>query len=305
MIRIIFPTMVFGLFFALPETSHALDPIVHCGFNGTICTACDFFTLSANIMRWLVALVTLVVTLVMVTGGIRIITSQGNPTQLGKAKSMMFNALIGFIILLAAWLIIDTAMKLSKFGTGSELGPWNAVATDACKVAQGTYVPTPSGGTGSPTTPTTPTPGSGANCPAADPSIMVNFPTSVTENGKTIQATSDTVDRFMKMYAAGQKDGVTFKVTSGYRSEAKQVELWNQYGCNTGTCRSPVAKPCSLGGGGSNHNSGVALDLSNGCAKTDDSCRSPARVWLEKNGPTYQFKSAVENDVIHYSPTGR
>ncbi len=103
-------------------------------------------------MRWLVALVTLVITLVMVAGGVRIITSQGNAAQLDKAKGMMLNALIGFIILLAAWVIIDTVMKLSKFGAGSELGPWNAISADACKVAQGTYVPGP-GGTGSPTTP--------------------------------------------------------------------------------------------------------------------------------------------------------
>ena len=133
-----------------PAVSYALDPIVQCGWGGTPCTACDFFALAGNAIRWLVALITLVITLVVVWAGIKIATSGGDSHAVSDAKHMLTNALIGFAILLSAWLVVDTLMKITKFGEGSPLGPWNTINVNACKTAGGTTIPGPTPGGPSP-----------------------------------------------------------------------------------------------------------------------------------------------------------
>ena len=170
---------VISVFFLTPAVSYALEPIVHCGFsvNGapTIpCTACDFFALASNAIRWLVALITLVITLVVVWAGLMIATAGGNEYAVYKAKYMLTNALIGFAILLSAWLIVDTLMKITKFGEGSALGPWNTINVNACKAPARTTIPGPTPGT-----PTTPNPGNPytgkvSQCPPSNPYCSVD-----------------------------------------------------------------------------------------------------------------------------------
>ena len=54
-------------------------------------------------------------------------TSAGNAGALERAKGMMTNVVIGFIIVLSAWLIIDTVIKTlvdeTKFGVSHEIDP--------------------------------------------------------------------------------------------------------------------------------------------------------------------------------------
>ncbi len=144
--------------------------------------------------------------------------------------------------------------------------------------------------------------GSGANCPAAAPSAMVALPSGDVVGGTGL-ATPATVQNYIAMRAAALQAGFDLKVSSAYRSDATQVQLWNQY-CSSGTCgATKVAKPCSLGGNGSNHNSGEALDLTDGC-HNGQSCSSPAYNWLKTNGGRWNFRNAVPTDPVHWSPDG-
>ena len=285
-----------------PAVSYALDPIVQCGWGGTPCTACDFFALAANAIRWLVALITLVITLVVVWAGIKIATSGGDSHAVSDAKHMLTNALIGFAILLSAWLIVDTLMKITKFGQGSPLGPWNTINVNACKTAGGTTIPGPTPGTPTTTPPTNP--GSGANCPAAEPTAVIAVPSSAIK-GDAEKALPGTVQNFLAMREAALKDGVDLKVTDGWRPESEQVSLWNQY-CSSGVCgRTKVAKPCSLGGNGSNHNSGEALDIDVGCSNGSSGCNTKTYNWLKANGSQWGFRNSLPTDPLHWSPSGR
>lgn len=54
-----------------------------------------------------------------------------------------------------------------------------------------------------------------------------------------------------------QRAGEIFTVTSGNRTDAEQLGLWNRRSSNP----YPVAKPKSLGGSGSNHTGGDAADV--------------------------------------------
>jgi hypothetical protein len=296
--RSLFLAILFSVILFTPGVSYALDPIVTCGFGGVMCTACDFFGLISNAMKWLVTIITLVITLVVVWAGIRIATSAGNASTVSEAKHMFTNAIIGFVILLCAWLIIDTVMKMTRFGEGSDFGPWNTIDANACKA------PTVTGGATTTPTSTPPVTGTGANCPAAEPSAVIAIPSQYVK-GDAEKALPATVQNFLAMREAASKDGIDLRVTDGWRPESEQVALWNQ-NCSSGVCgATKVAKPCSLGGGGSNHNSGAALDIDVGCANGSSGCNTKTYNWLKKNGAQWGFRNALPTDPLHWSPSGR
>ncbi len=263
----------------------------------------------------------LIFVIIMTWGGFLMITSVTNPEARSTARGMLTNAAIGLLIVLSAWLIVDFVMKTLYSSTGEDtagvFGPWNSILNGgkACVLAtetkplfsgpiqvstlpDGTQSSGTSGSSGS-----TGNAGSGANCPAADPNIMVAFSASVTV-GETEKATPQTVQNFLAMRAAALKDGVDLKVTDGYRSDAEQVSLWNQ-NCPGGICKKATAKPCSLGGNGSNHNSGQALDINVGCGNGNSGCNTKAYQWLKAHGAQWGFRNALPTDPVHWSPSGR
>ncbi|MBA3789497.1 hypothetical protein H0X32_03885, partial [Patescibacteria group bacterium] len=75
-----------------------------------------------------------------------------------KARARLFNAVIGLVIVLVAWLLIDSLMKVI-YNSGSSFGPWNSILADSgdkCFIAKANPPPLPgltdaantSGGTG-------------------------------------------------------------------------------------------------------------------------------------------------------------
>ena len=263
-----------------------------------------------NIIRFAITLGIVLATLALVYAGFVWMTSRGNPEKISRGRTMLLNVFIGLAVLLGAWLLVDFVMK-TLYTEPTEFGPWNSIlapvgdSSGVClnprnpsALVSGfavlpisTNPPPASTGTGA---------GTGSNCPAADPSSMQAFPASATD-GEAEKATPTTVQNFLAMQKAAAQAGITLKVTDGYRSDAEQVQLWNRYNQDS----SQVAKPCSLGGSGSNHNSGTALDIAVGCAKTNSSCNSPAYRWLKENGGKWGFRNNLPNDVVHWSPSGR
>lgn len=81
-----------------------------------------------------------------VWAGFGLVTSGGNPTALTDAKSRFTNAFIGLLIVLSAWLLVDTLMRGLLGGEGEirGYGPWSEIQcmtqsearTDADEVEQ-------------------------------------------------------------------------------------------------------------------------------------------------------------------------
>lgn len=72
----------------------------------------------------------MVFAVIAVVAGFGMVTSGGNPSSLQAAKDKFKNAFIGLIIVLAAFLLVDTVMRtLLKGGAGevSGYGPWSKV----------------------------------------------------------------------------------------------------------------------------------------------------------------------------------
>ena len=112
-----------------------LVPFVECGHrdgDGTFiaCTSCHFFAMVEKIWLWLIIISSIIATLVLMYAGFKLVTAGGNTEAWTSAKKFFFNAIIGLIILLAAWVIVDTIIKAVA---GTELGVWNRIEDECAR----------------------------------------------------------------------------------------------------------------------------------------------------------------------------
>ncbi len=102
-----------------------------CGTDG--CQACHAVALAQNVINFLVGIAAFIAVLIFSYAGFLMITAAGNVSQVERAKSFFWNVLIGMLIVLAGWLIIDTVMRYAFVGselsttTEGEFGPWNQI----------------------------------------------------------------------------------------------------------------------------------------------------------------------------------
>jgi hypothetical protein len=348
-----FCSSLFILFGIVPSVFAADTGIAQlAGCSGVDCSACNVVYLANGGIKWLIGILFVIFGLLMAIAGVKLVTSGGNHHALDEAKSSFTNAIIGFIIILSAWLIVDTIMRGLVGGPGregmiggeasgwlfwsevecqdqtnpdwndvtqeevafldlpasglssspgwtfvpvsggggqagsgdstftasctrlpgpaSEIGQFNCSTQQAKCTAEGgrstitdsgrvlSCVVPPSGGSG----------GSGSNC-GVNESTLVSIPGQGSQ-----RATAATVSRFVNMKSQLAASGINLSVTSSYRSDARQTELWDE--CPRCQSEGTVAKPCSRGGNGSAHSSGVAIDLNSNGNRCDiiRACRS-------------------------------
>lgn len=123
--KLLLSLLVIFLFstFALPANAGGLVP---CGGPGEeMCTLCDFFKLGQNIINFLLEDVALPLTTVMIAvGGVTLAISGGSPKRLELGKKILTSAVIGLIVVLASWLIINTIINLLSGGEQPTGFPW-------------------------------------------------------------------------------------------------------------------------------------------------------------------------------------
>ena len=97
--------------------------------SGTTCSPCDLIVLFNTVLKWFLTISFLIFAIVALVAGIKLVT-QGNPGALADAKKSFTNAFIGLIIILSAFLIVDTLMRYLVRGGGDieGYGPWQKVA---------------------------------------------------------------------------------------------------------------------------------------------------------------------------------
>jgi succinate dehydrogenase hydrophobic anchor subunit len=145
----------FALTFVFLAPLAASAQIIPCGTPDNPCSACHAFGLVSNALNYLVGIVTLVIVLVVVWSGIQIVISKGNPHSISHAKEMLLNAIIGFAIILVAWLGVDTVLKVLTNNEETFGRPWNEIDVASC--VRPAWVPVDqnpgTGGTGTSTPP--------------------------------------------------------------------------------------------------------------------------------------------------------
>ena len=71
----------------------------------------DLIQLANNIISFAIRLAAFVLVLVILIAGWGLITSRGNPQALTDARAKLFKAILGFAIVVCAWLIVNTVMN--------------------------------------------------------------------------------------------------------------------------------------------------------------------------------------------------
>ncbi|MFN7088338.1 MAG: hypothetical protein ACK4NX_00720 [Candidatus Paceibacteria bacterium] len=81
-------------------------PFVRCDVG---CTPCDLFATGQRILNFMVFILALPATVIfMMVGGLMMIIAGGNEAMLSRGRSTFQAAVVGFIIVLVAWVVIDT-----------------------------------------------------------------------------------------------------------------------------------------------------------------------------------------------------
>jgi LAS superfamily LD-carboxypeptidase LdcB len=96
-----------------------------------------------------------------------------------------------------------------------------------------------------------------------------------------------TANAFLAMAAAAAEDGIELELTSGFRTNERQAELYKEYR-DGGVL---AAKP-----GYSNHQSGRAVDI--------NVWNWTVFEWLDAHAATYGFKRTVKNEPWHWEYRG-
>ena len=103
----------------------ATGGLVPCGTVGaTMCRACDLVALIQHVLSFLIGLSIPIAVAMFAWAGILYFTNAANQKNIGKAKRIFKSALWGFVLVISAWLIINTLLNavLNKsFYTG---GSW-------------------------------------------------------------------------------------------------------------------------------------------------------------------------------------
>ena len=127
---IIFITLFLVLLFLLPAGAYAADPStplwksISCQEDPTDCEYCHVVQAANYISMFLIYLASIIAVLMFVYAGSILIISGGNSAKRDRAKEIFQRVIIGFIIAIAAFFIIDMILKAF---IGERAGPWNSV----------------------------------------------------------------------------------------------------------------------------------------------------------------------------------
>ena len=96
----------------IPGTSVASSGIVQCGRpGGHMCTLCDLIAGFNRVIHYVMEIAIGVALLAMAIGGVLYVVSAGESAMMEMAKSAITNAAIGFVIVFAAFLIVNTTIS--------------------------------------------------------------------------------------------------------------------------------------------------------------------------------------------------
>lgn len=75
--------------------------------SGTDCDFSKLILLANNIIKYCIVLGTSIFSIVFMYAGFLYMTARGDTGQISKAHGLFWDAIIGFVIMLAAWLLVD------------------------------------------------------------------------------------------------------------------------------------------------------------------------------------------------------
>jgi hypothetical protein len=132
--------LIFGLFLYFESVKAA--GLVPCGGTGeNPCTITDVFTLIARLTNWLIGMAGVYAVYQIISSSFWMIVTMGNEEAITKRKTALMNAVIGFIFVLFAYMLVNTAVNFLLLGSKCKLDltdPLNYIIindkSDTCKI---------------------------------------------------------------------------------------------------------------------------------------------------------------------------
>lgn len=91
--------------------------LVPCGGSGEPeCGLKHLITLGNNVIEFLIMIAALIAVILLAIGGFKLVISQGNAGAMEDAKKRIWNVFIGFVIILVAYLVVQTILTLLTGG---------------------------------------------------------------------------------------------------------------------------------------------------------------------------------------------
>ncbi|MCX6720372.1 MAG: hypothetical protein NTW11_01030 [Candidatus Staskawiczbacteria bacterium] len=88
------------------------------------CGICDFFKMLSTIYSFIVWDIAMPLAIIaIVIGGIMMMISAGNPDLMGKGKTMLKTAIIGLVLVLGSWIIINLVLTAIGY---KDISTWSS-----------------------------------------------------------------------------------------------------------------------------------------------------------------------------------
>jgi hypothetical protein len=105
--------------------------LVPCGTGPgeKMCTWCNLFDLFKNVIDFMMMIIFPIATVYIIYGGFLMLTAGDNQSRFGDGRKAITSAVIGILIALLSWLILDTIFKTLAVGWNDlQIGPWNEIS---------------------------------------------------------------------------------------------------------------------------------------------------------------------------------
>ena len=108
-------------YYDVSATGYEESGLVPCGNDGTPCTLCHLFIGIKNIIEWGRNILIVAALVAIVIGGILYIISAGNSKMMEMGKNAVKQALWGVVIVLGAWVIVNTTLLVIGLNLSGDL----------------------------------------------------------------------------------------------------------------------------------------------------------------------------------------
>ena len=107
----------------------------------TKCTLCSLTQLARNVLNFAIFIAIVMSAVLFAWAGIRYLTNMGNLNVAATARKTLQNVFLGLLLILCAWLVINTLMGIMVNSTFKGFLPWNQLC-NSIRTGDGyTYAP--------------------------------------------------------------------------------------------------------------------------------------------------------------------
>ena len=120
-----FTSVLVGVFLFLTPSAFAGGLVPCGGAEQEPCQTCHVVMLMDNVTDWLIVVLSIIASIIIVYAGARLVVSVGDVSAKETAKRYISNVIIGYVLLLACWLLVDTVVKFLL--KDQNYGVWNQI----------------------------------------------------------------------------------------------------------------------------------------------------------------------------------